>query len=55
MANLNIIFLLKILNQYWTVSSLLPLPPPFDFNFFWTDACEAWQETIEEMKKMADC
>ena len=33
MANLNIIFLLKILNQYWIVSSVLHLPPPFDFNF----------------------
>ena len=32
-ANLNIMFLLKILNQYWTVSSLLLLPPPFDFKF----------------------
>ena len=33
MANLNIMFLSKILKQYWTVSSLLPLPPPFDFKF----------------------
>ena len=54
MANLNIMFLLKILNQYWTVSSFLSLPPTIRFQIFWTDAREAWQETIEEMKKVAE-
>ena len=33
MANLNIMFLLKKFKHYWTVSSLLPLPLPFDFKF----------------------
>ena len=50
MANLNIMFLLKrlILNskQFATPT------PTIRFQIFWTDAREAWQETIEEMKKM---